>query len=97
MSPDKLVRMANQIATFFHSKPHDEAVAGVADHISNFWEPRMRAQLFDSAGRRRRGARSACDRGEGSDPSGDGKRLTRRRATSFPNGIFCRKGLNIRC
>ncbi|MCK5748471.1 MAG: formate dehydrogenase subunit delta, partial [Oricola sp.] len=28
MSPEKLVRMANQIATFFHSKPHDEAVAG---------------------------------------------------------------------
>lgn len=46
MSPDKLVRMANQIARFFRSKPHEEGVAGVADHISNFWEPRMRAQLF---------------------------------------------------
>ena len=46
MSPEKLARMANQIATFFHSKPHDEAVAGVADHISNFWEPRMRTQLL---------------------------------------------------
>ena len=47
MSPDKLVRMANQIATFFESQPHDEAVAGVADHINKFWEPRMRAQFFD--------------------------------------------------
>ena len=47
MSHEKLVRMANQIATFFKSKPHDEAVTGVAEHISNFWEPRMRAQLFD--------------------------------------------------
>jgi formate dehydrogenase subunit delta len=47
MSPEKLARMANQIATFFHSKPHDEAVTGVAEHINNFWEPRMRAQLFD--------------------------------------------------
>lgn len=46
MSPEKLVYMANQIATFFHSKPHDEAVAGVAAHINNFWEPRMRRQLF---------------------------------------------------
>ena len=46
MSPDKLVRMANQIATFFRSKPHDEALAGIADHINNFWEPRMRSQLF---------------------------------------------------
>lgn len=46
MSPDKLVYMANQIATFFHSKPHEEGVAGCAEHISNFWEPRMRSQLF---------------------------------------------------
>lgn len=47
MAPDKLVYMANQIATFFKSQPHDEGVAGVAEHISDFWEPRMRKQLFD--------------------------------------------------
>ncbi|WP_404420574.1 formate dehydrogenase subunit delta [Thalassospira australica] len=47
MAPDKLVYMANQIATFFKSKPHAEGVAGVAGHISDFWEPRMRKQLFD--------------------------------------------------
>ncbi|MBV17198.1 MAG: formate dehydrogenase [Thalassospira sp.] len=47
MAPDKLVYMANQIATFFKSKPHDEGVAGVAGHISDFWDPRMRKQLFD--------------------------------------------------
>lgn len=46
MSPEKTVRMANQIAIFFRSKPHDEAVKGVAEHISSFWEPRMRAKLF---------------------------------------------------
>ncbi|HMQ58845.1 MAG TPA: formate dehydrogenase subunit delta [Rhizobiaceae bacterium] len=46
MSPDKLSYMANQIAAFFRTRPHDEAVAGIADHISNFWEPRMRAQFF---------------------------------------------------
>jgi formate dehydrogenase subunit delta len=46
MSPEKLVYMANQIATFFESKRHDEAVAGVAEHINAFWEPRMRRQLF---------------------------------------------------
>ena len=46
MSPDKLIYMANQIATFFESKPHAEGVAGVADHISDFWEPRMRRQFF---------------------------------------------------
>lgn len=47
MSPEKLIYMANQIATFFESKPHDEGVAGVAQHITDFWEPRMRRQFFE--------------------------------------------------
>lgn len=46
MSPQKLIYMANQIAHAFRSRPHDEAVAATAEHISNFWEPRMRAQLL---------------------------------------------------
>lgn len=46
MSADKIVRMANQIATFMESKPEAEAVQGLAGHINDFWEPRMRAQLF---------------------------------------------------
>ena len=44
---ERLVLMANQIATFFRSKPHEEGVAGVAEHINKFWEPRMRRQLFE--------------------------------------------------
>lgn len=44
---EKLVRMANQIADFFHSKPREEGIAGVAEHINKFWEPRMRQQLFE--------------------------------------------------
>ncbi|GAA2825774.1 formate dehydrogenase delta subunit [Aminobacter aminovorans] len=44
---EKLVYMANQIATFFESKPHDEGVAGVAKHINDFWDPRMRRQFFE--------------------------------------------------
>ncbi len=47
MSPEKMIHMANQIAIFFESKPHAEGVSGVALHISDFWEPRMRKQLFD--------------------------------------------------
>lgn len=56
MSPDadhraailaKHVRMANQIATFFTSKPREEGIAGVAEHINKFWEPRMRRKLFE--------------------------------------------------
>jgi formate dehydrogenase subunit delta len=44
---EKLVYMANQIATFFKPMPHDEAVEGVAKHINDFWEPRMRRQFFE--------------------------------------------------
>jgi len=44
---EKLIRMANQIATFFHSKPRAEGVEGVAEHINKFWEPRMRRHLFE--------------------------------------------------
>lgn len=46
MSADKITRMANQIATFMESKPHAEGVAGLAAHINDFWEPRMRRELF---------------------------------------------------
>ncbi len=42
-----MIHMANQIAQFFASYPHEEAVAGVADHIQKFWEKRMRQQLND--------------------------------------------------
>jgi formate dehydrogenase subunit delta len=48
MSHEKLVRMANQIATFFDSQPEPRAPA-IAAHINDFWEPRMRAQLLAHA------------------------------------------------
>jgi formate dehydrogenase subunit delta len=44
---DKLGMMANQIALFFKSYPHDEAVAGVATHIRAFWTPKMCGVLRD--------------------------------------------------
>ncbi len=47
MSAEKLIHMANQIASFMDSKPHDEGVSGLASHINDFWEPRMRRQLFE--------------------------------------------------
>lgn len=46
MSPDKLIYMANQISMFMESKPYAEGVTGVADHINDYWEPRMRRQFF---------------------------------------------------
>lgn len=44
---DKIVRMANQIATFFLSQPENVRAEGVATHINKFWEPRMRRHLFE--------------------------------------------------
>lgn len=41
MSPEKLVYMANQIATFFSSQPGTDQVERIASHLSDYWEPRM--------------------------------------------------------
>lgn len=43
----KLIYMANQIAKFMESKPHDEGLTLLASHINDFWEPRMRRHLFE--------------------------------------------------
>jgi formate dehydrogenase subunit delta len=45
MKRQDIVRMANQIADFHKPYPEDEAVAGVAKHIRDFWDPRMRRDL----------------------------------------------------
>lgn len=47
MSPEKLVRMANQIATFFETQPGEDRAGRVADHLSDFWDPRMREALLE--------------------------------------------------
>jgi formate dehydrogenase subunit delta len=44
---DKLVYMANQIAKFFAAQPEAEAVAGAADHLRKFWDPRMRRIILE--------------------------------------------------
>ncbi|MGI2034898.1 formate dehydrogenase subunit delta [Rhizobium panacihumi] len=44
--PEKLIRMANQIGTFFLSQPKNTQIEGVAGHINKFWEPGMRRRLF---------------------------------------------------
>jgi formate dehydrogenase subunit delta len=46
METHDLVRMANQISSFFKSYGEAEAVDGIADHINKFWEPRMRTIFF---------------------------------------------------
>ena len=52
MDEQNLIDMANRIGEFFESMPdHEEALAGVADHIRRFWEPRMRRALLASLDR----------------------------------------------
>ncbi len=46
MSRKKLFQMANQIATFFESQPQGDAADKVAAHLSDFWEPGMRAEFI---------------------------------------------------
>ena len=45
MKAERMVHMANQIALFFQTEPHDEAITHVAGHLKQFWEPRMLRQL----------------------------------------------------
>lgn len=45
---DNLVIMANQIGLFFESMPdRTQAITDMAQHIKNFWEPRMRHALLE--------------------------------------------------
>ena len=51
MDLDNLIVMANKIGQFFVAMPdRDEALAGIADHVKKFWEPRMRAQILAVVG-----------------------------------------------
>jgi formate dehydrogenase subunit delta len=46
-SADRLVKMANQIGTFFAAQKRADAVEGTANHLRRFWDPRMRAGILD--------------------------------------------------
>jgi formate dehydrogenase subunit delta len=52
MATDRLVYMANQIGKFFATQGDEaEAVAGIADHLVKFWDPRMREAIKALQGR----------------------------------------------
>jgi formate dehydrogenase subunit delta len=46
MDAHRLVTMANQIASFFKPYAEEDAIAATADHIVQFWDPRMRTQMI---------------------------------------------------
>jgi formate dehydrogenase subunit delta len=52
MNIHHLVKMANDIGTFYQSLPdRNEAITSIATHLKNFWEPRMRREIIDHAKR----------------------------------------------
>ncbi len=46
MSPERLAYMANQIGRFFAHQKQDQAVASIAGHLRQFWDPRMRRDIL---------------------------------------------------
>ena len=47
MDAHKLVKMANEIASFYEGEPDRAAMLeGVAGHLKRFWDPRMRRDLL---------------------------------------------------
>ena len=42
VGPEKLIRMAQEIANFFKMYPEARAIDGIATHINKFWTPNMR-------------------------------------------------------
>lgn len=48
MHNENLIKMANDISAFFASDPdHASAVSGMLDHLTKFWEPRMRKAIIE--------------------------------------------------
>jgi len=51
MDTHNLIVMANRIGDFFVAQPdRDEALAGIAEHLRKFWEPRMRSEILGVLG-----------------------------------------------
>jgi formate dehydrogenase subunit delta len=47
MHPANLIKMANQIGSFFETMPdREQAQSDIASHLKRFWEPRMRRSLL---------------------------------------------------
>ena len=48
MDKNNLIKMANDIGSYFKSEPDRAlAISGIEQHIRNFWEPRMRKEIVE--------------------------------------------------
>jgi len=45
-SAERLVMMANQIGRFFAHRGEAKAVPAIAEHLTKFWDPRMRDAIL---------------------------------------------------
>ena len=59
---DKLTRMANQIADFYAAMPDEEAMAGVASHLTLYWTPKMIREIIAFADEGRSGLKPIAAR-----------------------------------
>lgn len=59
MDVERLAYMANQIGKFFAHEGGDTAAKSIADHLSRFWDPKMRARIHQYV----------INGGEGLDPT----------------------------
>ncbi len=46
MNIDLLIKMANEIGSFFSGASGEQAAREVAAHLQRYWDPRMRAQML---------------------------------------------------
>lgn len=46
MNIDHMIKMANEISSFWQGELGDAAPNEVATHLKRYWEPRMRAQMI---------------------------------------------------
>jgi formate dehydrogenase subunit delta len=48
MEIHRLIKLANNIGSFFEAEPDKaKGAQGVANHIKSFWEPRMRREILE--------------------------------------------------
>jgi len=47
---EKLIAIANQVASFFAAQGEAKAVPAIADHFKKFWDPEMRRKFLGLTG-----------------------------------------------
>ena len=89
MKSADLIRMANQITDFFEVYPKSEALDGIAKHIHNSWEPRMRngmKAIIEAGGEGLKPLFIEAMRDYFKGPKSDGRRVTVNPRERAPKG-----------